>query len=78
MWRPMASDAVAAGDGALTTWTAPSVTLILKSSTSEPSGLTAWARTPAPPRSMSPAPISGTSFWSERTKAALLAERYSS
>ena len=37
--------------------------------------LTAWARTPAPPRSMSPAWISGISFWSERTKAALLADR---
>ena len=39
MWRPMAGEAVAPGDGALTTWTAPAVTLILKSSTSEPSGL---------------------------------------
>src|SRR5205814_5167662 len=75
MWRPMESEAVAPGEGALTTWTAPSVTLILKSSTREPSGLTAWARTPAPPRSMSGSRISGTSFWSDRTKAALLAER---
>ena len=72
MWRPMARDAVAAGEGALTTCTAPSVTLILKSSTSEPFGLTACARTPAPPRWISSIRMSGTSFWSERTKAAFV------
>ena len=45
----IASEAVAAGDGALSTWTARPVRASLKSSTSVPSRPTAWARTPAGP-----------------------------
>ena len=69
---------MAAGEGALSTWMAPSVWLILKSSTSEPSGLTACARTPAPPGSMSEAWMAGTRRWSDATNAPLLSERYTS
>jgi hypothetical protein len=76
MWRPMASEAVAAGDGAFRTWTAPGDSTMRKSSTSDPSSATAWARTPAPPGVMSPGPISGRSRRSASTNAALLSDRY--
>jgi hypothetical protein len=45
--RPMASEAVAAGDGALRTWSARSVSEKAKSSSRAPSRPTAWARVPA-------------------------------
>src|SRR5439155_16067152 len=76
MCRPIASEAVAAGDGALRTWIASCETAIRKSSTSEPSGATACARTPAPPRTRSSVRSSGTSRWRARTKAALRRDRY--
>ena len=41
MYSPMASEAVAAGEGALSTWTARSVAMMRKSSTRLPSGSTA-------------------------------------
>ena len=44
---PMFKLAVAAGDGAFSTFTTRSVSAITKSSTIFPSGLTVWARTPA-------------------------------
>jgi hypothetical protein len=47
MCSAIAIDAVAAGDGALRTVTTSPVRLIRKSSTSDPSGSTACARTPA-------------------------------
>src|SRR6201995_1579375 len=50
----MASDGVAAGEGAWRTHTTPPVTPSRKSSTSDPSRSTAWARTPASAR-MGPA-----------------------
>src|SRR5204863_5100373 len=43
---PMASDEVAAGDGAFLTWRTRPVPAMSKSSTRLPSGATAWARTP--------------------------------
>src|SRR5437773_866697 len=61
MWRPIAREAVAAGEGALRTWIASGSATMRKSSTSEPSGLTACARTPAPPRARSAEVSSGTS-----------------
>src|SRR5437667_119907 len=75
-WRPIASEAVAAGEGALRTWIASGPATMRKSSTSEPSGLTAWARTPAPPRTRSAVVSSGTSRPSARANAARLSERY--
>src|SRR2546429_1176187 len=60
-WRPIAREAVAAGEGALRTWIASGSATMRKSSTSEPSGLTACARTPAPPRARSAEVSSGTS-----------------
>ncbi len=69
----IASEAVAAGDGALSTWTARPVRASLKSSTSVPSRPTAWARTPAGPRSTSPGPISGTKRAASRTSRRRLA-----
>ena len=48
MARPMARPAVAAGEGALTTWTIRSSPANTKSSMRRPSGPTAWARTPLP------------------------------
>ena len=46
----MLIDAVAAGDGAFSTWIILGASMIRKSSTSEPSGSTARARISAPPR----------------------------
>ena len=60
----------------LSEWIAFRDRAIRKSSTSEPSGVTAWARTPAPPGVTSAAVISGTRRWSARTNAARLSERY--
>ena len=51
--RASASDEVAAGEGALRTWSAGSVRETTKSSTSEPSRATAWARIPAGPATKS-------------------------
>src|SRR5213594_2739468 len=76
MWRPIAIEAVAPGDGALSTWTASASAMMRKSSTIVPSGLTAWARTPAPPRVTSSERRAGTSRCSAVTNAALLSERY--
>jgi hypothetical protein len=47
MCSAIASDAVAAGEGAFRTVTTSPARLIRKSSTREPSASTAWARTPA-------------------------------
>ena len=66
----MASDAVAAGDGALTTWTQRPERTISKSSRRVPSGLIAWARTPAPAGTRSSAFTSGT----RRCRAATIFE----
>ena len=63
----IASEAVAAGDGALSTCTARPVRASLKSSTSVPSRPTAWARTPAGPRRTSPGPSAGTKRAASRT-----------
>ena len=48
MVRPMLSEAVAAGEGAFSTWIIRSASTKRKSSTSCPFGSSAWARTPAP------------------------------
>lgn len=48
--RPIAIEAVAAGDGALSTWTIRAARSMRKSSSNLPSGASACARTPAPPR----------------------------
>src|SRR5262245_36680132 len=76
MWRPIAIEAVAPGEGALRTCTASASAMMRKSSTIVPSGLTACARTPAPPRVTSSARRAGTSRCSAATNAALLSERY--
>jgi hypothetical protein len=60
MRRASANDDVAAGDGALRTCSARSVSDTTKSSTSVPSRPSAWARRPAKPPSKSRGPISGT------------------
>ncbi len=56
----MLREAVAAGDGAFSTFTTRSVSSITKSSTILPSGLTVWARTPAGAQSRYSDLISGT------------------
>lgn len=48
--RPIEMEAVAAGDGALSTWTIRAARSMRKSSSNPPSGASACARTPAPPR----------------------------
>jgi hypothetical protein len=58
--RAMASDAVAAGDGAFSTWRAFSPRSSRKSSTIEPSTATACARTPEGPNSSWSLRTSGT------------------
>ena len=68
----IASEAVAAGEGALSTWITRSVSCSRKSSTSEPSGASACARTPARPRTRSCERTSATSRCSERVKARYL------
>ena len=45
---PILKDAVAAGEGALRTWIMRAASTIRKSSTRRPSGVKAWALTPAP------------------------------
>ena len=65
----MLSDAVAAGEGAFSTFTTRSVSSMTKSSTILPSGLTVWARTPAGAQSRYSDLISGTRRCSARTKA---------
>ena len=72
MVRPMLSDAVAAGDGAFSTWTMPlglDDAEVVAPAT--PLGSTAWARTPAPPRTMSSSRRSGTSLLQRRHEGAL-------
>src|SRR5947209_6593009 len=59
-WSPMAMDAVAAGEGALSTCTARGECSMTKSSTSMPSAATACARTPAPPGTRSVSWTAGT------------------
>ena len=59
MCRPMTSEAVAAGDGAFSTWMTPSPSSIRKSSTSAPDRLRHCARIPDGPKVTSPAPIPG-------------------
>src|SRR5690606_1097530 len=73
---PIESEAVAAGEGALQTFTTNSFSKIKKSSIRLPCSSQAWARTPAPPGSKSSPRISGTSFWSDSTKAFFEKERY--
>ena len=72
---PMASEAVAAGEGALMTCTMRSPSANAKSSSSEPSRATAWARTPAPPGAKSSACTSGTSVAHARANALRLSDR---
>lgn len=50
IFLPIASDAVAPGEGAFSTWMAFSLWTIRKSSTRAPLRSMAWARTPAPER----------------------------
>src|SRR5205085_1268041 len=61
---PIASEAVAAGLGALSTCTAPGLRMISKSCTTWPARVTLCARTPVWPRTMSFRCSSGTSRWS--------------
>ena len=65
----MASDAVAAGEGAFSTWMRFSRRTMRKSSAIRPSGSTAIARTPEGEAVRSSARISGTSRCSRRVKA---------
>src|SRR3990172_702909 len=74
----IASDAVAPGEGAFSTWIAFFASTMRKSSTSLPASSTACARTPAPPRARSSARTSGTKRCSAFVNAALLSERYTS
>src|SRR6266851_10082465 len=72
IWRPMASELVAPGLGALRTWTMRLVCVLkTKSSTRAPSGPRAWARTPLGPGSRSARVSSGTKTWSDFKKASL-------
>src|ERR687894_655615 len=73
---PIGMEAVAAGDGALRTWTEFLPEAIRKSSTSAPSFLIAWALTPAAMGTTSSSSTSGTSFLRPRTNALLLKERW--
>src|SRR5918997_2415370 len=73
---PIGIEAVAAGEGALRTWTEFSPSEIRKSSTIAPSSLSAWALTPAEMGTTSPSSTSGTSFLRPRTNAFLLTERW--
>ena len=59
MCRPMTSDAVAAGDGAFSTWMTPAPSSIRKSSTSAPDRLRHCARMPDGPNLMSRAATAG-------------------
>jgi hypothetical protein len=76
--RPIASAAVAAGDGALSTWTARSPRTTWKSSTRLPRRSSAWARTPLQPRTKSPAPRPGARRRTARTNARRLNDRQTS
>ena len=71
-------DAVAAGDGALSTCTVCGASRIRKSSASVPSRSTAWARTPAGAGRRSAAVTSGSSRRTAEVKALLDSERCSS
>lgn len=73
MCSAIASDDVAAGDGAFRTNTALSIRSIAKSSSSEPSRFIACARIPRPPHFMSDASISGTNSCAPSTNDRLLA-----
>lgn len=71
----MASEDVAPGDGAFVQCkillpTSPSPNSKMKSSTKEPSGVIACARTPAGPRVTSAEVISGINFCNSRTASA--------
>ena len=72
----MASDAVAAGEGAFSTWMRFSRRTMRKSSAMRPSGSTAIARTPEGEAVRSSARISGTSRCSRRVKARFERERW--
>jgi len=65
---PMASELVAAGDGAFTTWSVRPSVDTEKSSTIVPSIATACARTPHPPGRMSASANAGTYRCSAFTK----------
>ena len=67
---------VAAGEGALTTWSTRSSATSKKSSTIDPSRATACARTPAGAGFRCLASISGTSLERARTNARLLTLRH--
>ena len=68
MYRAIASDEVAPGEGAFRTCSARSVCENTKSSTSRPARSTAWARTPANPGSTSLGRSSGTNSAAAATK----------
>ena len=74
----IASDAVAAGLGALRTCRLVGVEASVKSSTMAPSAPTAWARTPDGPKLSWSDRTSGTYRCSCLTKAALLTSRQTS
>ena len=79
MTSAIASDAVAAGEGALSTWSTRGCSCRKsKSSTSVPSGRMAWARTPAPARTTSSTCTSGIIFCVALTKASLEKDRWTS
>src|SRR5581483_4576483 len=76
MYLPIASDDVAAGDGAFRTWTTPSDPSKTKSSTIDPSAFIACARTPDGPGSVSSTRNSGMYRWSAATYALRTRSRY--
>src|SRR5581483_5633795 len=76
--RPIASEAVAPGLGAFKRCSAPGCSANRKSSTNDPFGRMACARTPAPPGARSPARMSGTSRDNFRANNRRLPERQSS
>ena len=59
MCFPMTREAVAAGDGAFSTWMTPSPSSIRKSSTRAPDRLRHWARIPEGPNVTSPEVMPG-------------------
>ena len=66
---PIASDAVAAGDGALSTCTPRGDVANAKSSSRVPSAASAWARMPAPAGTRSSGPTSGSSRRTSRSSS---------
>ena len=72
----LAADDVAAGEGALRTWSTRSVPPSWKSSTSAPSRASAWARTPDGPKTSWSPRSAGTYRWSSCRNARLDRSRH--